>query len=261
MPPHRLDGYVVVFAIDCDENSNTNTQATFGMALGPEVLEEFGSPLNTLESVYIRGEAWGEDERVPFEMLFSEEGVENLVMKLGTDSDYTIQRFQNGSTAISQISTKTNGVWSECFLTSQFEDSSMRDLQDVLYVTMVDGARIVQDSDGTDVAIIHEVEVNPSSTKLDSMFPTDEECVNVPVSEDYVSYTYSNETNNFDNSTTSGGRRLGSYDWYDWCSSENFQPYTSSVLYSSVTEILTRTSRSNSGTGRTVCPTITVSIE
>ena len=96
--------------------------ATFGMALGQEVLEEFGSPLNTLESVYIRGEAWGEDERVPFEMLFSEEGVEYLVMKLGTDSDYTIQRFQNGSTAISQISTKTNGVWSECFLTSQFED-------------------------------------------------------------------------------------------------------------------------------------------
>ena len=188
--------------------------ATFGLAIGQEILEEFGDPLSELESVYIRGEALGEDERIPFEMLFSEQGVENLVVKLGSDSDYTIHRFQNGSTDISQVATKVDSTWSECFLTSTFEDSNMRDLQDVLFVTMVDGARVVRSTDGTDVAIIHEVEMNPEATKLDAMLPTDEECVNVPSSDSYVPYTYANETNNVDNLTTFGDRRLGSNDWY-----------------------------------------------
>jgi hypothetical protein len=201
-----------------ENRTHTHTNIIIGMSIGQEVLEEFGDSLD-MESVYIRGETAG-DERVPFEMIFTEDGVEDFIVKLGTDSDYTINRFHNGSSEIAQIATKTNGAWSECFLTSMFENATTGDLQELMTTTLVDGARVIQSTsddgdDVKDIAIVHEVVVNPSKEIMDAYLPTDDECINVPSHTDsYVPYTYADEANNVDNHTISEGRRLSHNNWY-----------------------------------------------
>jgi hypothetical protein len=139
--------------------------------------------------VYLKGETAG-DERIPFEMLFDESGVENLIVKFGSDSDYNVNRFLEGSTETAQIAVKTAGEWTECELTSSFGNVTMNDLKDVMTITMINGARVLRSQDGQDIAVIFEVELNPPANKMEHVLPTDEECFNVPKPNTFVDYEY-----------------------------------------------------------------------
>jgi hypothetical protein len=205
---------------------------SIALSMGNEILESRGDCIGVFESAYVRGKT-ADEEETPFEMYYDEV---SLVMKIGSDVSYTALQFNNGSTENSLYATFENNTWQDCRIGSFYENETMEDLTSILKMTTVDGYRVMQTSNGDDVVIIHEVEINANlSTRMGSVLPSHDECEGTsrPLRIDPQNFVenattinltnyLANSTVKFPNASTNGGRRLSSNFWSGYWS--NYVP-------------------------------------